>query len=374
MKRLLIVATLVVLASLAAVAQRPARSWQSGSLTWNDFRHHEAVDGRCSYLEYSLGIDQAVLRSNGVRYTIPQVQAFVDPALTWADTHYRSPALLRYNQVAFDMVELQRRMLQQEVLGQPNADGQELVDRAMARLSDDIGRLETETAQGADTGAIHAWEAEVGRRLSLSDRDTVIGHFDAPFRWGLSMDAGLSFMGRQLHRHFSHGLGLGIYADLGLRRHFLVAGLSAAGSRCRADALNTRHMADDLYVNDPLSVLHLFAAYGFAVVDDARFRVIPFVGYGLTGVFYTPQYDGGSSVGPTTGSLHFGVDFHRYISNSVEWVPPADGYNAIHDLLSVNARLFGSYDRFGTVEGVPRGLTVNLQVGIGFMTGRARIR
>jgi len=59
----------------------------------------------------------------------------------------------------------------------------------------------------------------------------------------------------------------------------------------------------------------------------------------------------------------------------VEWNPFLIGdYNATHNLVSFNARLFATYDRFAAVEGCLQGFSVNLQVGIGLMMGKARCR
>lgn len=374
MKRVILFAACFGFLAAGVQAQGQPRTWSMGPLSWHDFVHKSATEGRYSYLEYYMGIDGTTKRVDGIAYDFPDAYAYISPEFSWADTHYRSEALLRFNQAAFGLVEIHRRQLREQLFRQPFFDGQQMVDNTMRRLADDINRLEAETSQGADTVALSRWEADISRQLMSLPAADRPSHVDAPFRWAFSMDGGVGLMCGQLHHYFSHGAGLGLFADMGLWRHFLIGGFSFAGSRAFKDLPNLRNSVNDLFVEDPLSVLHLFAAYGYAVVDNARYRITPFVGYGLTGVYFTPQYDGGSSVGPTSGSFYCGVDFNRHITNQVEWFPFGSDYNARHDLFSFNARLFATYDRFVSAEEAPRGLTVNLLLGFGFTRGRALCR
>jgi hypothetical protein len=71
-----------------------------------------------------------------------------------------------------------------------------------------------------------------------------------------------------------------------------------------------------------------------------------------------------------------GVDFHKIFSNQVEVNEFMCGqrYNATHDIVSFHAKLFATHNRFESVIGSPAGYTVNLQVGIALMSGRAECR
>ncbi len=345
-------------------------TWGMGPLTWTDFVHKPAIADCYSYLEYYMGIDDRYHEKDGVLYRMPEAYAYVSPDFSWADTHYRSESLLRYNQVAFGLLEVYRREMQKTVLESSFIDGQQLVNNTMHRLEDEMDQLEYDCAQGSDTSALQRWETDVRQRLEVLAPVDLYRHVDAPYRWALTMDIGYAGMGGDLHHYFRNGLSFGFYYDLEFWHNALIFGVSGGSSRVLADALNTRYSDNDLYIGDHLSVLDIFLAYGYSVVDNTRFRVTPFMGYGMVGVFYTP--DAGSSVGPTTGAIHLGVDFNYHISNQVEWFPVGRKYNAVHDLFSFNAKAFVTYDRFATIEGAPRGFTYNLQLGFGFTSGKAR--
>lgn len=375
MKRVLPITLFCALLIGGAAGQTQTHNWQMGPLTWNDFQHKNAINGHYSYLEYYMGIDQQHKKVDGVLYVCPAAYAYVSPEYSWADTAHRTPTLLRYNQSAFGLVELYRRRLERRVSNADiSMDQQQVLDNTMRQLSEDIDRLEAETSQGSDSAALARWEGSIRHQLdSLAPLD-IFSHTDAPYRWGMGIGAGFSGVGGGWHRHFSHGAGMGFTFDMGLGRHFLTLGMGFAGSHCRDSAYHITDSSQDLWTGDRLAVLDLYAAYGFAVVDNAKMRVTPYVGYGLVGFFYTPGGDA-NSIGPSTGCLHAGVNFDFHFSNQVYKFPfSLGGYNASHDLASYNVKVYGTYGRLGNIIGAPQGFTFNVQVGVSFLHGKAKMR
>lgn len=376
MKRILSITLFCLLLAGGAAAQIQSHNWQMGPLTWNDFQHKNTINGHHSYLEYYMGIDRLRKTVDGVLYVCPTAYGFVSPEYSWADTAYRSPALLRYNQSAFGLVEVYRRRLERRVAeADIYIDQQQVLDNTMRQLSEDIDRLETETAQGGDTVALARWESNIKHQLDSLTPLNVFSHTDAPFRWGMGVGAGFCGVGGELHRYFRHGGGMQFSFDMGLWRHFLICSMGFSGSRCLDTVRNIYNNPDeDLWTGDRLAVLDLYAAYGFSVVDNSRCRLTPYVGYGLLGFFYTPDGDG-SSIGPYTGCIHAGVDFNLHFSNQVYRFPfSLKGYNASHDLASLNVKVFGTYSRLGTVLSTPQGFTVNVMVGLSILNGKAKMK
>ena len=372
MKRILSIVMLSVLLGSAAMGQIQSHTWEMGPLTWNDFQHKTELNGHYSFLEYYMGIDQSRKKVDGVLYVMPSAYAFVSPEFSWADTAYRSPALLRYNQTAFGLMEVYRRRLERRIAtADVFVNEQQVLDNTMRQLNEDIDRLESETRQGSDTTVLARWEREVAHQLDSLKPLDIYSHTDAPFRWGMEMSCGFSGVGGDWHHYFSNGLGLGFFFNMGVKRHFLTMGFSFAGSRCRDTVFHVSNANEDLWTGDRLAVLDLFAAYGFSVVDNAKMRLTPFVGYGLVGFFYTP--DDASSIGPSAGCLHAGVDFDLHFSNQVYKFPfNIAGYNATHDWASLNVKLYGTYGRLGNVVEAPTGFTFNVQVGFSIMNGKAK--
>ena len=381
MRRVLVLSFYFLASLVAMQAQAPVRQWKMGPLTWNDFSHNTAIGKKCSHLEYYMGIQGSMEVREGVKYLHPAVTAFMSPEFSWADTAYRTPQLLAYHQCAFDIVELHRRQLEsyimegrQSFLEMVNPD--QLLDNTMLRIGEDIARLDGDAQEGRDSVGLSQWQSWVRQRLDSLPVYTFDSHRDAPFRWGFSFDVGYSLIGGGLHDYLGNGFALGCTGDMGLRRHFFTTALTMGGSRCRQQMLQVdeRREINDLYPEDPTFHLDFYMAYGFAVVDNAHIRLTPFVGYGWQHFYYNAVDE--SSHGPTDGCLHVGVDFHKIFSNQVEVNEFMCGqrYNATHDIVSFHAKLFATHNRFESVIGLPAGFTVNLQVGIALMSGRAECR
>lgn len=359
--------------SVTTEAQNYIHKWKMGPLTWNDFVHREAVEGHYSYLEYYMGTKQESEEIDGVKILRPMADAYISAEFSWADTNYRTPALLRYNQCIFDLVEVYRRSLTATLNSQSPYDHGQLFDNTMKRLNDDVTRLETSTQQGQDGAELERWERDIRRMLDSTNFINSGKFTDGTFRWGLSLGLGYSFAGGQLNDYFSPSLGMSMNFDMGWKKHFVMTGMYIGGGRCRQDAYNVHNEYDDLFIDDPLTTLNLYAAYGYSVIDNNYIRLTPFVGYGLMGYFFTP--DEGSSMGSGNGCFHFGVDFNKKFMNEISPTYYSDdkGMNAIHDMLTLNARLYATYNDFKNIIGAPQGFTINFQIGIGIMCGSARI-
>ncbi|MBO4599356.1 MAG: hypothetical protein J5641_01325 [Bacteroidales bacterium] len=376
MKKVFVFIVLCALTVGGIQAQNYIHSWKMGPLSWNDFVHKSAIGNKCSNLEYYMGIRQEVTERDGVKYTHPAVYAFMSPEFSWADTAYRTPALLAYNQCAFDMVEVERRLLENHIyMGFQSfadmIDPGRLLDNTMQRVGEDIVRLEQETREGRDTASLRRWQEDVSQRLDSIRPHAYTTHRDAPLRWGFSFDLGASFVGGNLSKYLRKGFALGFTGDMGIRRHFLTTMMLIGGSRCLDTIYHVSKEINDLYRGDRLTHLDFYIAYGYAVVDNSRTRLTPFVGYGWQNYSYTG--DDEVQHGPTDGCLHVGIDYHHNFSNYVEFNEFLGSfyYNAEHRIASFHTKLFATYNRFEKVIGAPTGFTINLQVGLALLGGRA---
>ena len=381
MKKTILLAFLCIANIATLEAQTFVHQWKMGPLTWNDFSHNTAIGSKCSHLEYYMGIQGEAEKHHGVKYLHPSVNAFMSPEFSWADTHYRTPQLLAYHQCAFDLVELHRRQLEQYIMGGHQSffelvDPDRLLDNTMQRVGEDIARLDDATQEGRDSAQLSQWQQRVRRQLDSLPPYTFNTHRDAPFRWGFSFDVGYSYIGGMLHDYLGNGFALGFTGDMGVRRHFFTTALTMGGSRCKQQMLQVDELweINDLYPTDPTYHLDFYIAYGFAVVDNAHLRLTPFVGYGWQHFYYNGFDE--SSHGPTDGCLHVGVDFHHIFSNQVEVNEFLCDrrYNATHDIWSFHTKLFATYNQFQSVIDAPSGFTINLQVGIALMSGKAECK
>ncbi len=376
MRKVFVIAVICALSLTGIQAQNNIHSWKMGALSWKDFAPNGSIGNKHSHMEYYMGIQGSMSEKGGVKYLHPTVTAFMSNEYSWADPAFRTPRLLAYHQCAFDLVELHRRQLENYLMSGKASfleliDPDHMVDNAMQQVGEEIALLKAETAEGGDSIRLSQWQALVKQQLDTTTLHTFTEHRDAPMRWGLAFDGGIAFIGGHLHDYLEHGLAFGFTGDVGYRRHFLTTALSMGGSRCFDTVYHTEWEINDLYPSDPILHLNYYFAYGYAVVDNAYLRLVPFIGFGRQKFYYNGMDD--SSHGPSDGCLHVGVDFHYNISNQVELneLLCRFRYNARHDLVSFHTKLYATYNRFEQVIGSPTGFTVNLQLGVSLMTGRA---
>ena len=350
MKRQLSIILILVAGWCGCRAQEELRTWDLGPLSWDDFTLSDSSRGENhSYLEFFFSIEE-----------FPEglwAMAFMDTHQSWVDKNWRTDNELLYNQIIFDLVEWQRRQMQMALDTLAKGAAEPSADSVVACVVADIDRLDLDTRHGTDSVALLRWADSLAGLLGtpLVPRGTLV---DDPYRVGGFLGGGFFGTAGGLHRHFSHGGGLDMGIEAGWDRHFLTGGLSIGVASCRDSAFHKNNPENDLYTGDDLTMLRLYVQYGFSVFDNARCRITPFVGYGLLGYYYSPD-DTDDSFGPTAGCANFGVDSRIHLSNTV-----SDGQRTV---LSVNARLYGTYSRFRTVEGTPAGFTINLAVGFGLL-------
>lgn len=372
MKRILFISAFCLLFISFSEAQQYIHKWKMGPLSWNDFVHRTALDGRYSYLEYYMGYTTEQKKVNNVTYTRPAAYAYISAENSWADTHYRTEALLQYNQCAFDLLEVYRRKLTRELNQNEILERDMLLDNTMRRLGEDMTRLERSTEQGANTAELERWKGELKAALDTTAESYQYRFTDNTFRWGMSFDLGILGTGGELHDYFSNAFGLSMNMDLGWKKHFVMTGMYFGGGRCKQNVPNVNSEYNNLSAKDPLTVFDLYAAYGYSIIDNNYIRLTPFVGYGLLAMLFTP--DEGSSMGSGNGCFHFGIDFNKKFCNTVDYdIFPVGNTNAMHSMFTLNTKVYATYNNFKTIVGAPQGFTINIQVGLGLMAGGAHI-
>lgn len=383
MKKILTISILCMMFAIPVDAQNYIHKWKMGPLSWSDFVHRQEVEGHYSYLEYYMGINYESKEVDGVRFSRPVADAYISAEFSWADTSYRTPELLRYNQCIFDLVEVYRRSLTATLNRQQFYEQDQLLDNTMKRLNEDVTRIEVSTQQGQNVPELERWEREIKQMLDSTASIDQYKFTDAPFRWGMSVGLGFSFAGGELRDYFSPSIGLPMNFEMGIKKHFLMASMYIGGGGCRKDSIFTHKENGYILRTDDITTLNLYAAYGYSVIDNNYIRLTPFVGYGLMGYYFTP--DEGSSVGPGNGCFHFGIDFNKKFSNDVVpgFFSDEKGMNAMHDMLTLDARIYATYNNFKKIAGYgikdqviygyPQGFTINFQIAIGLMCGGARL-
>lgn len=393
MKKRIYLSIFCTLFTITSMAQSGAHTWKMGPLTWNDFHHNTAINGKTSYLEYFLNFDHREIMVDNIKYSIPAIRAYTTNEYSWADTAYRTPLLLAYNQCLFDLVEVHRRKLEKE-LGQTSIwDRDEFIKKGIRRLDEDLVRAETEMKQGCDSTALKRWQTMVKHNLDSITPFTPTRFEDGNFGLGATFGLGFKGIAGSLSDYFTNGGGMDFSFDIISKRHYFTWGTYVGWAGCRQNVWNKRFF-DELEVTPPTeevyyypdgsyeepliykgelaTCLDMYWAYGYTVFNNNVHKITPFVGIGLEG-FYTSD-DDEVSYGRTAFSWHFGLDYNWQYSNTIDngSFSLNQQYNCSHDVVAVNCKLYAAYDNFKTMVGMPKGFSINFQINLGLWTSNAR--
>jgi hypothetical protein len=226
------------------------------------------------------------------------------------------------------------------------------------------------TNYGYDTLEVAIWDAEVRnqmdaitpRMVELEAKKNQMPKYYTTSRFGMNMGPGMKIMGGQLRDYFRPSGGMYMDFELGYWRNIFSMGFYVGGGKTKRDVVCVNN-DNDLFEGERLSVLDLNINYGFAVIDNHKIRLTPFVGYGLNGFYLNSNSESESSIGPTDGCWRAGLDFKYHLFNDADFSEKSGS----QFLGSVNAKVYMTFDKMRQIEGTPKGFTINVQLGVGFM-------
>jgi hypothetical protein len=269
--------TLGLLWSPKIMAQTQTRSWESGKLTWSDFR---AVPTRINeaMISYQLGAVPKKSRQADTVYKYLGATCLVDQTQSWAAPNFRTPQGLRYLQLVFDLAELNRRALQASLYqARWDALPQALVEQHLAATNARVARLARETDSGQDSVAIGRWESMVANELATISEPPLPHFTKRKFNYGMytGLVAG-QFFG-QTGKHFSAQVGLHYGFVFGYQKLNLLFDAQLATGRVKEGYLG----ATEWYLGQRAGVAVGSVSLDYVVADTRRVRLMPLVGIGL---------------------------------------------------------------------------------------------
>lgn len=351
-------------------AQTDRRLWSQGPLTWNDFTFMPASSGQRSYLQYGIGYNPVRDTLDGVRCCYYRAESWMQPSSSWVTANHRDSNTLRFNQIIFDMLEVERRQLQQSINANTNeiAYG-EILRAASSSLSSRIESFSLLSQDGADTAVLSAFERQVAAELAQLPADYHPRYTARPFGYGLYIGIGATGSTGSMGKAFSLGAGLNLGFDFSYNRHLLI--LDGTLGLCKARqtfSLANRDGTMNTFPEDKLGgLLIINLGYGYTLVDNLRWQLSPFVALGIREFSYSGQAQNNSFVYARPEPV-VGLQFRHHLWQQHAF--PEYGYMAgggkISELsrVSLQGRLLLSYSSFPDLQGSPTGLSLQAQVAL----------
>lgn len=333
------------------------RTWNQGPLTWKDFQGQAPENSVDNWLEYSIEWMIAEDTIGKTHFEHYKMVAVVLPSSSWVDSSARTTTNLHYNQVIFNLAEIQCRCFQSMLDKTSTEDEMDSIIRmAMAYATDEEQRFSDCCNFGADSAVVESWLDSTSRMLKemtyqIPATKTV--------GWGMGAHLGMGYT--YLGKGLSAKMGNPIAFDMGFEflkgRSSFLWEILIGGARSKSSFV----LEDDLFVaHSSYTWMSMSLGYAFYALMTPTWNVAPFVGVGLEaiGVIFDD-----SSVSDICASWYAGVmaDLHLHRSLSI-W----------NDCSVTSARL-GLYASHSNLQGI-KCVSLNMLLALNFSFSEVKFK
>ena len=294
----------------------------------------------------------------------------MQPSSSWVTANHCDSNTLRYNQIIFDMLEVERRQLQRAIDDNPNAFAYgDMLRAASSNFSSRIDSFSLLSQDGADTAILSAFERQVAAELAQYPADYCPRYSARPFGYGLYIGIGVTGSTGSMGKAFSLGAGLNWGFDFSYNRHLCL--LDATLGLCKAR--QTHFLADpdgtmNCFPDGKLGgILIINLGYGYTLVDNLRWQLTPLVALGIREFSYSDQNKNNNFAYARPEPV-VGLQFRRHFwqqRSFPEYFGLAGG-DKVSELsrISLQGRLMLSYSSFPNLQGGLTGLSLQAHLGI----------
>lgn len=308
MKRSAGVAILLLLAtSLGLNAQKPNKFWNSGKLEWSDYTstYQLAEGGLASSNSFGWETKDSDRQYGNLTVHRVTSQVYLNGSQSFVNLDFATPAQLMFNQLFFDLNELQcRKMLRDMYDPTTEFDISMIQDYYIGLTAVKMSEITIASDHGRDLETLAYYQAVIGSQLEAFPRTEFNPRSLKKDNHGFGMRIGMGgefFMGEPgntISPAFIMDVGLKYYYKWGFAEAlFAVGGL---GSRQSFNVGMKNYPADQ-----SLTLLQVCGIAGATLYDGAWFRIAPFAGVGYNSMGIPPGDDESSSGSRMFGGTRF---------------------------------------------------------------------
>ena len=279
-KYTLIICALVSIAAMAA-SNDDIKLWSDGPLTWSDFHQlMPPTSSEASRLEVELS---ATPQESGATARL-EARAIMHRNASATSEAQSTPERLRYHQLQFDLLELMRRNLQQEINN--GIDGA-TVEKRLKYYQDlyrqRVRQIAQETKNGALEAAVMSWEENIESQLATLGTPQVPQVTTMQGCYGIYAGVGYDMPTGKLHDNFGGSIMFHVGLTGGYKRFRVKADVAFGQPSYRND--NIFNIAPDeegrpLQGNNSSNATHIMSSVqlGYTVLNHGRLSITPNVG------------------------------------------------------------------------------------------------
>jgi len=361
MKKILIVVLIELVSTSGLIAQDFKKEWADGKLTWEDFKEREGGGGQqISELKYYLGYNSGKQKYGDTVISRNIAHGYMDKNLSWINPKYKTEQHLRYNQIVFDIVEVHRRRLQLEL--DRISSGFEFQGKFQIiyhSCSNEIERFNREADGGNNLNSLVFWEQKLSDELN-SYKKTHIPDFETrSFGYGMHAGFGTGFFTGTISEHFSPTFNFIFGFDFAYKKSIFYLNGTLAGGKVRQDYVSDKNW----YKKQNANLAVIDVSYGYAFLDNRKFKLAPFAGLGITELSGQNKDNKEDGLSFVDYNVIFGINADYKLRTKINLLPNPFFGAAVKEKVetSIRARL---YVTRANLTSDLSGYSVNLTIGL----------
>lgn len=267
---------LSVILPIGVFAGDSYKNWEDGELKWDDFQGVH-VPGKKSLLVTGLDTKLKQEHVNGKIKISMKATAEMDKSRSYADSTIRNEQLLRYHQLQFDLLEVYRRRLQNDLNSKmTSADIKERVKHYRSQYAQQVELIAKQTDNGMNDHKLQEWEYFVRKDLEELGLPPVPEIVPNKFSSGAYIGTGGIFPLGNIDSAFSGSWTFVFGLQFGYDRLKLKSDLTFGQSQL--ENVNIFNKADQENFGSYSNYLGISVSLGYTVLNTSYFSITPHFG------------------------------------------------------------------------------------------------
>lgn len=341
-------------------SQKQKRTWNEGPLSWNDFTDKQMqIHG--SIPDFHFNYSPGYLKNLDRTYIVNKPKAYITKKNSYVTQYSKSPQILDYHQVEFNIIEIYRRTFQKEILEILNEQNIESrYQEILQEIEYSLYQYRESTLYGSRKKEIQDWTNRTEEHLKTLHYYFNPELVNSPWEFGGYFGYEFSLFAKAYKEYLNYNWGFSIGFTIDYKKSSLLFDATAINSSLKKDLV----LDKSFQTGNQTQFSQITASYGYAILDKSKFRITPFIGIG--GTVFIENTDQENRYYQATFSYNYGLNFDYIFSTIYNLIP--DHTNKTHkSKFYIRTSIFVNNSTFTDDF---NGNTINLGIIFGMSTNR----
>lgn len=342
--------------------------WNERKLDWKDFQGIAPSynDYTSSEIKYGLGYRTFKREINDIEFSWIETYSYMDKKSSWVAEDYKSPDVLLYNQIIFNIAELYSRKMQEEINSISGSiytiriSLDEILKRFQQQCNSRVENFIASTEYGAKTTVVNYWKGQIETELDKETRIEYPPFTISDWGFGFSFDLGYGILTGSGKNYFSNPGLMAFDFDIQYKSTILfLRGLIGFNSVKQDFLYEDKQWTKGLNSGTAIGDLSV----GYPLINSNRFIVTPYAGIGIFEFAVREKSEEYKKHHFTKATVTFGINCDYIFNKKIDFFDDFFSMGKSHWM--VRTRLTAAPFNFD--NGI-EGWSFNLTVGLGIFS------